>query len=93
MRALAGIPCATCGMTHAFVALAHGELRAAIAASPFGAILAAGAWGYALLDGVRLAAGFPLPSPPPRAARAAAVAAVAALVVNWAFLVAREVAS
>ena len=28
-RALTGIPCATCGMTHAFVHLAHGEARAA----------------------------------------------------------------
>ena len=40
LRALAGIPCATCGMTHAFVHLAHGEVAAAFAASPLGALLA-----------------------------------------------------
>jgi hypothetical protein len=93
VRALAGIPCATCGMTHAFVALAHGDLGAALAASPLGAALAAGAWTYALLDAVRVAAGVPWPAPSPRAARAAALALLAAVVVNWAFMVAREVGS
>ena len=34
LRALAGIPCATCGMTHAFVHLAHGEVARAVHASP-----------------------------------------------------------
>ena len=37
-------------MTHAFVALAHGDLAAALAASPLGALLAGGAWLYALAD-------------------------------------------
>ena len=91
MRALAGIPCATCGMTHAFVALAHGEVAAAFAASPAGALLAAGAWLYVAADLVRAAAGARLPVPSARAARLAAAAAVAVLVLNWAWLVAREV--
>jgi hypothetical protein len=90
LRTLAGIPCATCGMTHAFVRLAHGEVAGALAASPLGALLAAGAWLYALLDLVRVAAGAPLPSAPPRAVRAAATLAAVAVAVNWAWLLVRE---
>jgi hypothetical protein len=91
LRSLAGIPCATCGMTHAFVHLAHGALGAALAASPAGALLAGSAWLLAAADGLRLLMGWPLPLPSPRAARAAAAVALAVLLVNWAFLVVREV--
>ncbi len=86
-RALTGLPCATCGMTHAFVYLAHGQLRAALEASPLGALLAGAAWLLAAADGVRLALGLPLPFPPPRAVRALAFAGLIALLANWAFLV------
>ena len=88
LRGLAGIPCATCGMTHAFVHLAHGELARALAASPLGAALAGGAWLYAVLDALRIAAGAPLPIPSPKALRAIAAAGVAALLANWAYLLA-----
>jgi hypothetical protein len=88
LRGLAGIPCATCGMTHAFVHLAHGEVRLALAASPLGALLAAGAWLYAVLDLLRVLAGAPFPEPGPRALRAAAGLGVAALLANWAWLLA-----
>ena len=90
LRALAGIPCATCGMTHAFVHLAHGEVAAAFAASPLGAALALGAWLLAAADGVRVALGAPLPVPEPRLARAAVAGAVVALAMNWVYLVVRE---
>lgn len=90
LRSLAGIPCATCGMTHAFVELAHGHLAAAFAASPAGALLAAAAWGFALLDLVRAAAGWPLPVPAPRLARATVALGVATLLASWAYLLARE---
>jgi hypothetical protein len=90
LRALAGIPCATCGMTHAFVHLAHGELARAFAASPLGALLAGGAWLYALLDLLRVAAGAPLPSAGPRALRAVAALGAAAVLANWAWLLVRE---
>lgn len=88
LRGLAGIPCATCGMTHAFVHLAHGDLGLSFAASPLGAVLAGGAWLYAALDAVRLAAGAPLPVPSPQALRALAAAGVVALLLNWAWLLA-----
>ncbi len=88
LRGLAGIPCATCGMTHAFVHLARGEVGPAFAASPLGALVAGGAWLYAVLDGVRVALGAPLPVPPPRALRAVAALGVAAVLANWAYLLA-----
>ncbi|HTT70767.1 MAG TPA: DUF2752 domain-containing protein [Anaeromyxobacteraceae bacterium] len=86
-KALTGIPCATCGMTHAFVHLAHGELRAAVAASPLGALLAFVGWTLAALDLVRLALGWPLPRLGRGSVRALACAGLGALMVNWAFLV------
>jgi hypothetical protein len=91
LRAVAGIPCATCGMTHAFVHLAHGEVALAVAASPLGAALALAAWAFAAADAVRVALGAPLPVPAPRLARAAALGAALALAVNWVYLVVREV--
>jgi hypothetical protein len=93
LRGLAGIPCATCGMTHAFVHLAHGEVARALAASPLGAALALAVWLLALADAARLAAGLPLPRPSPRLARAATAAGAVALLVNWAYLVVREIGS
>ncbi len=89
LRGLAGIPCATCGMTHAFVHLAHGELGAAFSASPLGALLALSAWLLAALDLLRAARGWPLPVPSPGLARGAVALGVAAVLANWAFLVAR----
>ena len=90
LRGLAGIPCATCGMTHAFVHLAHGEAGRAFAASPLGALLAGAAWLYALADAVRVAAGAPLPVPSARALRTATALGIAALLANWAWLLVRE---
>ncbi|GEJ57544.1 DUF2752 domain-containing protein [Anaeromyxobacter diazotrophicus] len=86
-RALTGVPCATCGMTRAFVRLAHGEVAAAALASPFGALLAAGAWLFAAAAAVRLALGLPWPRVSAGAARRLALLGVLALLANWAFLV------
>ena len=89
VRAWADLPCASCGMTHAFVALARGEVGAAFGASPLGALLAGGAWLYAALDLLRAALGAPWPDPGERACRVLAGAAVASAVLNWAWLLAR----
>jgi hypothetical protein len=86
LRLLAGVPCATCGMTHAFVHLAHGRPAEALLWSPLGTALAAGAWAFAAADLVRLAAGWPLPAVSARTARRVAFAGLAALLANWAFL-------
>ena len=83
-KAATGLPCATCGMTRAFVWMAHGEPLRALAASPLGAAAAALAWGFALAAGLRLLAGRPWPRVGPGLARGAALAGVAALLANWA---------
>jgi hypothetical protein len=93
VRALAGIPCATCGMTRAFVSLAHGDPGAALAASPLGTLAAAAAWAFAVAALARAALGAPWPGLPARAARAAVAVGLLALLANWAWLVVREVAS
>jgi hypothetical protein len=89
LKGLAGIPCATCGMTHAFVHLAHGDVALAFGASPLGAVLAATAWLLAAADAVRVALRAPLPVPSVPAVRAATAAGVVALLANWAWLLAR----
>jgi hypothetical protein len=93
LRGLAGIPCATCGMTRAFVHLAHGDVGLAVAASPLGALLAAGAWLFAAADLARVGVGAPLPIPGVRALRVATGAGIALLLANWAWLLARGNAS
>jgi hypothetical protein len=92
-RALTGLPCASCGMTHAFVALAHGDAGGAWAASPLGALVAGGAWLYALLDLARVAAGIPWPRLSQGAWRAMAVGVVGAAAVNWAWMLLRAAAA
>lgn len=89
-RALTGLPCPTCGMTHAFVAAAHGNVSAAVAASPAGALLAALAWLLSAADLARLAVGAPLPAVSERTARLLVATGVLLLGVNWAWMVARE---
>jgi len=88
LKGMAGIPCATCGMTHAFVLLAHADVGLALAASPLGALLAGAAWLYAALDAARVLAGAPFPVPSARALRAVTAFGIAALLANWAYLLA-----
>lgn len=86
-KLLTGLPCATCGMTHAFVHLARGDLAGALVASPFGVLLAVGGWGFAVADFARLLLALPLPSIEAETGRRFALAGLAALLANWAFLV------
>ena len=92
-RALTGLPCASCGMTHAFVALARGDAAGAWSASPLGALLAGGAWLYAVLDLLRVAAGLPWPRLSEKAWRAMAVGVVGAAAINWGWMLLRVVAA
>jgi hypothetical protein len=87
--ALTGLPCGTCGMTHAFVLLAHGDVAEALRWSPAGAVLAAVGWTAACADVVRVAAGRSLPAVTPSLLRRASIAGVAAFLVNWAWLMVR----
>lgn len=86
MKGAFGIPCATCGMTHAFVSLAHGDVAAAIGASPLGALLAGAAWLYTVLAAARAALDLPFPFLDLRLQRALVAIAAMALAVNWAWL-------
>ncbi len=88
-RAATGLPCASCGMTHAFVALARGDAAGAWGASPLGALLAGGAWLYALADGIRVVAGLPWPRLGTGTWRALAAGAVGAAALNWAWMLLR----
>ena len=92
-RALTGLPCASCGMTHAFVALARGDAAAAWSASPLGALLAGGAWLFAVLDLLRVAAGLPWPRLSEKAWRTMAVGVVCAVAINWGWMLLRAVAA
>lgn len=91
-RALTGLPCATCGMTHAFVHMARGEVALAARSSPLGAALALAAWAYSALDLARAALGLPWPVLPERAWRALALSGLGAAALNWAWLVSRGLA-
>lgn len=86
MKGVFGIPCMTCGMTHAFVAMARGDVAGAVAASPFGALLAAGAWLYTVLAAARSAFDLPAPVLDLRLQRALVAIAAVALAANWAWL-------
>jgi hypothetical protein len=81
-----GHPCGTCGMTHSFVYMAHGDVLRALRWSPLGALLAAGVWAFVALDLVRVAAGLPFPAVPAPVVRRWVVAGAVALLVNWAYL-------
>ena len=89
-RALTGLPCLSCGTTHAAIALLHGDLAGALRANPLAA-----AAGISFAAGGAIAplwalASLPLPRlvvPAPRSLR---LALVAALLSNWAWLIANR---
>ena len=89
-RVLTGVPCPTCGTTHAVLALLHGEIGRAFAANP-----AAAAAGIAFVVGGLVAPAWAalrwpvpdLPTPLPRWARAAIVGL---LLANWIFLIVKS---
>jgi len=89
-RALTGIPCLTCGTTHAAVAMLRGDLAAALAANPLAA-----AAGLMFLTGGVLAPLWALfrgrmpvlPAPLPLWVRAALVVA---LLATWVWVIVAE---
>ena len=89
-RTWTGVPCPTCGTTHAAVAMLHGEIGAAFAANP----LAAAAGICFIVGGVvapvwaALAWPIPqLPAPLPRWARASVIAV---LLASWIYLIVKS---
>ncbi len=84
-RAATGLPCLSCGCTHAFSFFMHGRFADALAASPLGAALALAGAAHLLWTCARLA-GLPFA---PRA-RVPAWLIAAAVAANWMFLVLRS---
>jgi hypothetical protein len=91
-RAATGWPCLTCGCTHAFAAVVHLDVVAALRANPLGAALALCCAAHLVWTALRC---FGLRWAPavPRVGAASAtrlrIVAAALLVANWAFVAAR----
>jgi hypothetical protein len=88
LRTLAHVPCPSCGMTRAFVRLAHGDLAGALHVSPLGTVLACAAAAlvvYAALRATVLRRGVRVESTE-RERTFAARAFVAVAAANWAYL-------
>jgi hypothetical protein len=86
-RAATGLPCLTCGCSHAFHFFVRGQISDALSASPLGALLALAcavhlAWTLLRLGGLPWAPHF-------EATRAARVFAGVALAANWVFVALR----
>ena len=87
-RAITGVPCPTCGTTHAAVALLHGRVLDALAANPLAALAILGFFAGGLLAPLWVVAGgkmFILPSPLPVRVRLLAVLVALA---GWAYVIA-----
>ncbi len=86
-RQLTGIPCPTCGSTHAAIALLHGELLRALAANPLvtltGVAFAAGG----LIAPVWALTRLPIPAVSLKFPLWARVAAVLIILANWIYLI------
>lgn len=78
---LTGVPCPTCGTTHAALALSRGDLAAAFVANP----LAASAL-LLLLPATAASLAWRRRAAPPAARRILAWVASAALLLNWGYL-------
>jgi hypothetical protein len=88
-RVATGVPCLTCGCTHAFAALVRLHPLAAIEASPLGAVLALACAGHALWTLLRLF-GLPWAPAPFAPGRRSKIAAVAFAAASWAFVALRS---
>ena len=87
-RAATGIPCLTCGCTHAFQYVVRGRFLAALGASPLGTALAVCAAAHAAWTALRLC-GLPWAPAVPGWPRAR-VACLVALAANWVFVALRH---
>lgn len=88
-KAVTGCPCLTCGTTRALGRLAAADLAGALSMNPLAATVGLTLLPWALADLALLPRGQALElTLSPRAGRAARWVALAALLANWAFLIA-----
>ena len=87
-RQLVGLPCLTCGMTRAWVAMAHGHPGQGLGWNPLGVALFLATVG-ALLYGIARSLGAPAlrVERTPREGRVVSVVIVLTIAVNWTFVV------
>jgi len=89
-RALTGIPCLSCGTTRAALAVLHGDVVNGLAINPLATLAGAGFIVGGLAAPMWTSLSLPLPriaAPPPRALR---IALVAALLLDWAWVIASQ---
>lgn len=87
-RALTGVPCLSCGWSHAFRRAVRGELGSAFLASPFGAALAVCCAAHLIWTALRIA-GLRW-GPRLRSGRGAALVVGGALFASWIFVAVRS---
>lgn len=88
-RSLTGVPCPTCGTTHAALAVLHGRPLQALAANPLAALAGAVFIVGGLLAPLWAGANLPIPETPRQWPLWFRVALVAVILANWAYLIAR----
>lgn len=92
LKAATGLPCLTCGCSHAFFFFVRGRLGDSFLASPLGLALALACAAQVLITALRLC-GLPFaPAAPQVSPRAARWAVGLFLASNWAFLALRGAA-
>lgn len=87
-RVLTGIPCPTCGTTHAAVALMHGDLGAAFAANPLAAMAGAGFVIGGVIAPLWAALRWPLPEFPTPLPAWLRAAIIGLMLASWAYVIA-----
>ena len=89
-RAITGVPCPTCGSTHAAVALMHGRLGAALAANPLATLAGIAFLAGGLIAPLWAAMRWPVPDVPAPLPGWLRAALVAVLLASWTYLIVRS---
>jgi uncharacterized protein DUF2752 len=82
-RVATGMPCPSCGLTHAYLAAGHGEWRLSLEYHPLGPLLWLGAAGFLIAQAGRALGGFPGRRPRPASCGIAAGFAGMLLIAVW----------